>query len=264
MSISDTPRTNAKRLIPSCNDDPDKEDQNGQYVDADEMAKIEQELNAAHRRVHGEDSEDCVFCNSKTRVPVNTGNQECPQCRLCMLEAEHDQLLAPDTGDDSLYNVRRLREELAQVKIERDRLQTWKILHLLVEKEWDEQSLAEQLGAKIGESCRKVIAREVPKLIAQRDHFRSVLEQIRQSCPAIFSGTCFYPMHDGDGEYIGEQYVDPVAVIGRIMELVDVALYYNDTLYSVDNKSCKWCGDKCQKHTAAGCKGPQGEPGIIF
>lgn len=224
MSTLDTPRTNAKRLIPSCNDDPDKEDQNGQYVDADEMVKIEQELNAAHRRVHGEGSEDCVFCNSKTRVPVNTGNQECPQCRLCMLEAEHDQLLAPDTGDDSLYNVRRLREELAQVKIEREKLQAWKNEQLLIEKEWDAQSLAEQLGAKIGESCRKVVAREVPKLIAQRDLLRATLEQIIQNCPAIFSGTCFYPMYDGDGEYIGEQYVDPVSILGGMVQIASEAL----------------------------------------
>lgn len=42
-----------------------------------------------------------------------------------------------------------------------------------------------------------------------RDYFEHILRQE----PCCTDGNCFYPMCDSDGEYIGEQQVDPLGVI---------------------------------------------------
>lgn len=64
-----------------------------------EIEKLKRELNItktqlakAHLRIGGENSEDCVFCNSKSPKSLSTGNQENPQCALCSMEAEVEQL----------------------------------------------------------------------------------------------------------------------------------------------------------------------------
>ena len=49
-----------------------------------ELASVRAELAKAHRRIHGDESEDCVFCASKKQTP---GGDD-PQCCLCALEAE--------------------------------------------------------------------------------------------------------------------------------------------------------------------------------
>ena len=49
-----------------------------------ELTAARAELAKAHRRIHGDDSEDCVFCASKKQTP---GGDD-PQCCLCALEAE--------------------------------------------------------------------------------------------------------------------------------------------------------------------------------
>jgi hypothetical protein len=45
------------------------------------------------------------------------------------------------------------------------RLEEWKESALAVEREWDANAIATLLGAKLGESQRKVIQREVPLLL---------------------------------------------------------------------------------------------------
>lgn len=50
----------------------------------DERDQARAELAKAHRRIHGDESEDCVFCASKKQTP---GGDD-PQCYLCALEAE--------------------------------------------------------------------------------------------------------------------------------------------------------------------------------
>ena len=47
----------------------------------------------------------------------------------------------------------------------------------------------------------------------------AAFEKIIAMQPCIDGGGCFYPMHDGDGEYIGEQNVDPLEVIQGMSQI---------------------------------------------
>ena len=66
--------------------------------------------------------------------------------------------------------------KLATLQAERDQLRAWKESALAVESEWDEQKIAEMLGAAPGQSCRKIITEKVPALIAERDTLRAALD----------------------------------------------------------------------------------------
>jgi hypothetical protein len=58
-----------------------------------------------------------------------------------------------------------LREDCEKQKQRIKRLDEWKQSALEVEREWDANAVATMLGGKPGESHRKVIQREVPKLL---------------------------------------------------------------------------------------------------
>lgn len=57
------------------------------------------------------------------------------------------------------------KEIIAYLYASRRRLQDWKESMLAVEREWDEQRIAKLLGARPGQSCRKIINERVPVLI---------------------------------------------------------------------------------------------------
>jgi hypothetical protein len=44
--------------------------------------------------------------------------------------------------------------------------------------EWDEQSLAKQLGARLGDSCRKVISTRVPEVLAENKALKDTLQRV--------------------------------------------------------------------------------------
>jgi hypothetical protein len=50
------------------------------------------------------------------------------------------------------------------------------------------------------------------------------LESIVKQQPCCEGGECFYPMYDGEGDYIGEQNVDPLLVIQRMVQTAQDAL----------------------------------------
>jgi hypothetical protein len=56
---------------------------------------------------------------------------------------------------------------LAEVERERDDLAGWKQSAMAVEDQWDAQAIATLLGARPGQSCRKVINEAVPRLMAR-------------------------------------------------------------------------------------------------
>lgn len=64
----------------------------------------------------------------------------------------------------SLPNV--LLADIVTAREENRELRAWKESALAVEREWDAQAIAKLLGAKLGQSCRAVIADKVPKLAA--------------------------------------------------------------------------------------------------
>ena len=62
------------------------------------------------------------------------------------------------------------------------------------------------------------------RLIAAQDALSKIINQQ----PCCEGGGCFYPMHDGEGNYIGEQNVDPLSVIGGMVQTAQDALTPND------------------------------------
>lgn len=63
-------------------------------------------------------------------------------------------------------------KELDELRAEKARLEAWKAEVMAVEANWDEQAIARMLGARLGESTRTAIQREVPILVdrAKRLH----------------------------------------------------------------------------------------------
>jgi BMFP domain-containing protein YqiC len=57
-------------------------------------------------------------------------------------------------------HVTKLEQRIAE-------LEDWKAQTMRVESEWDEQKLAKMLGGNLGESCRKIIQKRVPELLAR-------------------------------------------------------------------------------------------------
>ncbi len=59
------------------------------------------------------------------------------------------------------------------------RLEEWKESALAVEREWDANAIATLLGAKLGESQRKVIQREVPLLLERIKRLEKSSQQLK-------------------------------------------------------------------------------------
>jgi len=59
------------------------------------------------------------------------------------------------------------------------RLEEWKESALAVEREWDANAIATLLGAKLGESQRKVIQREVPLLLDRIKRLEKSSQQLK-------------------------------------------------------------------------------------
>jgi hypothetical protein len=56
-------------------------------------------------------------------------------------------------------------------------LRDWKAQQMQVESQWDEQQIAKLLGAKPGQSCRKVIQEKVPQLVALTADLHNLIAQ---------------------------------------------------------------------------------------
>ncbi len=85
---------------------------------------------------------------------------------------ERDEVRKQSQLDLSMYqaasrDAEDARQQLAAVTEERDELFAWKQSALAVESEWDAQAIARSLGATLGQSVRKVIAKRVPEILAQ-------------------------------------------------------------------------------------------------
>ena len=96
-----------------------------------------------------------------------------------MSEYEHNEHLL-----DEIQRLREsnfhLRKDCEEQKQRIKRLEEWKESALEVEREWDANAIATLLGAKLGESQRKVIQREVPKLLIRIKRLEEAVESIRE------------------------------------------------------------------------------------
>jgi hypothetical protein len=79
-----------------------------------------------------------------------------------------------------------LEKELKQAQDRIKRLDEWKQSALEVEREWDANAVATLLGAKLGESQRKVIQREVPLLLDRIKRLEETLEGITNKLDAAW------------------------------------------------------------------------------
>ena len=72
----------------------------------------------------------------------------------------------------------------------------------------------------VDQAAARILAKEVRRL-------REVMEKIINQQPCCEGGGCFFPMHDGEGNYIGEMNVDPLSVIQTMAALAQDALSPN-------------------------------------
>jgi hypothetical protein len=72
-----------------------------------------------------------------------------------------------------------LDEENLRLQDRIKRLDEWKESALAVEREWDANAIATLLGAKLGESQRKVIQREVPLLLERIKRLEKSSQQLK-------------------------------------------------------------------------------------
>ena len=75
-----------------------------------------------------------------------------------------------------------LDEENLMLKDRIKRLEDWKQSALAVESEWDANAVATMLGAKLGESQRKVIQREVPLLFERIKRLEDAGDALYANC----------------------------------------------------------------------------------
>ena len=90
--------------------------------------------------------------------------------------------------------------------------------------EWMERSVPMckwcEKGEDVDQAAARILAKEVRRL-------REVMEKIINQQPCCEGGSCFFPMHDGEGNYIGEMNVDPLSVIQTMAALAQDALSPN-------------------------------------
>jgi hypothetical protein len=82
---------------------------------------------------------------------------------------------------------------------------------------------AEQLEAVVEQEI-KPLRDEVEALKAERDRLREALQEVLDQQPCTLNGSCFYPQLSGDGDYLGEQYVDPLSVIQAMADIARTAM----------------------------------------
>jgi hypothetical protein len=83
-------------------------------------------------------------------------------------------------------------EEMEAANQRIKRLEDWKQSQLEVDREWDANALATMLGAKLGESHRKVIQREVPRLLDRIKRLEEAGDAVeeRLGCGCGCGGPC--------------------------------------------------------------------------
>lgn len=79
----------------------------------------------------------------------------------------------------------------------------------------EKANLVEQNGAVI---LRAATAEK------ENERLREALDKIRQAEPCTHEGSCFYPRHDGDGNFISDDHVDPLSVIQDMVGIARAAL----------------------------------------
>jgi hypothetical protein len=83
------------------------------------------------------------------------------------VDAKCDELGVMDAICYAICEGQKLELALNEANERIKRLEEWKESAMAVEREWNPNSLSKMLGGQLGESQRKVIQREVPKLLTR-------------------------------------------------------------------------------------------------
>ena len=150
--MSDTPRTD--RVLKNCN--------GWHHVPIEFARELELELNAANKRLE-EIEKSGVYEGrpiDKTYLTI------------------HSDVLGTMVSEKAYDPQAKIRELQDRIK----RLEEWKEWALAVEREWNANALATMLGGKPGESQRKVIAREVPRLLDRIKRLEEAGDEMEKWC----------------------------------------------------------------------------------
>ena len=93
---------------------------------------------------------------------------------------------------DAMGEVDEYRRAIVNLEAKIQQLEDWKESALAVEREWNANAIATMLGGQPGESQRKVIQREVPKLLAR---IKRLEEAGNKMAGRLYDG---WPDLDGD------------------------------------------------------------------
>ena len=97
----------------------------------------------------------------------STTEQLVSALRVLSVEIHSEDGVANAVVADAADRIQALVELTARQSSDIKRLEDWKQSALEIEREWDANAVAAMLKGKLGESHRKVIQREVPKLLAR-------------------------------------------------------------------------------------------------
>ena len=76
------------------------------------------------------------------------------------------------------------------------------------------------------ESMTQTEVQTIDEAIGEIRRLRDAMNEIIRMQPCCDGGFYYYPMHDCDGNYIGEQNVDPVTVMQAMAQKAQNALNY--------------------------------------
>jgi hypothetical protein len=113
--------------------------------------RLERELNAANSIIRQQqllDEENLRLKDRIKRMEKSSQQLKSLNNKICEINLKVSQ-----ERDDLNFRIKRLEE--------------WKESAMAVEREWNPNSLSKMLGGQLGESQRKVIQREVPKLLTR-------------------------------------------------------------------------------------------------
>jgi len=134
--------------------------------------------------------DNCPFCQSP--IMVHGGNLlRSDNCGFATYECRTvydveladnqwkraEQSMACKTRENQL-----LTKQLDKAHERIKRLDKWKQSALEIEREWDANAIATMLGGRLGESHRKVIQREVPKLLIRIKRLEEALGCVVVGC----------------------------------------------------------------------------------
>ncbi len=72
-----------------------------------------------------------------------------------------------------------------EIRLQFEELKRWKAEAQAVEAEWNPQDLAKMLGATLGQSCRQVIQRRVPEILAENANLRAAADGLAEALEKV-------------------------------------------------------------------------------